>query len=234
MRIKFSRQRNKSMQLFTSSVGRKILVAISGQLMVLFVVVHLLGNSSIFIPGGINAYAEHIHALPPLVWAIRIVMLASALVHIYFGIQITLENKAANPSRYAVSRQLKATFSSKNMIWTGLLLGTFIIGHLLHFTLRMTPDIAPRLATLSMGPIFDVYSMVVGSFQHGAIAALYIAAMVVLSLHLNHGIQAFFQTMGWNSDRTLPVISKTGKVIAIIFMIGYSSIPIFILARILT
>jgi succinate dehydrogenase / fumarate reductase cytochrome b subunit len=139
------------MKLFTSSVGRKILVAISGQLMVLFVITHLLGNSSIFIPGGINAYAEHIHALPPLVWTIRIVMLASALIHICYGVQITLENRAAKPIRYAVNNQLKASFSSKNMIWSGVLLGIFIIGHLLHFTLRMTPDIAPRLAILSSG-----------------------------------------------------------------------------------
>jgi succinate dehydrogenase / fumarate reductase cytochrome b subunit len=222
------------MQLFTSTVGRKILVAISGQLMVLFVIAHLLGNSSIFIPGGINAYAEHVHALPPLVWSIRFVMLVAAMVHICFGVQITLENKAANPSRYAVNRQLKATFSSRNMIWTGVLLGIFIIYHLLHFTARVMPDVASRLSSLSSGTVFDVYSMVVGSFQHGAIAALYIAAMVFLFLHLNHGIQAFFQTMGWNNDRTLPVISRTGKVLAIIFLVGFCSIPIFILARILT
>ena len=209
-------------------------MAISGQLMVLFVIVHLLGNSSIFIPGGINAYADHLHALPPMVWSLRIVMLVSLLTHIYFGIQLTLENRGANPVSYAVNRKLKATFSSRNMIWTGVLLGIFIIGHLLHFTARVTPDIAPRLASLSSGPLFDVYSMVVGSFRHGAIAAIYVASMVVLFLHLNHGIQAFFQTMGWNNDRTLPAISRTGKVIAIIFLVGYSSIPIFILARILT
>jgi succinate dehydrogenase / fumarate reductase cytochrome b subunit len=222
------------MKLFTSSVGRKILVAISGQLMVLFVIGHLLGNSSIFFPGGINAYAEHIHALPPVVWSIRFVMLLSAVVHVCLGIQLTLENRGANPVTYAVNRKLKATFSGKNMIWTGVLLGIFIIGHLLHFTARVTPDMAPRLASLSGGPVFDVYSMVVGSFRHGAIAAIYVASMVVLFLHLNHGIQAFFQTMGWNNDRTLPVMSKAGRTIAIIFLVGYSSIPIFILARILT
>jgi succinate dehydrogenase / fumarate reductase cytochrome b subunit len=120
------------------------------------------------------------------------------------------------------------------MIWTGILLMAFISYHLLHFTARVMPDVASRLPSLSAGTTFDVYSMVVGSFRHGAIAALYIAAMVVLFLHLNHGIQAFFQTMGWNSDRTLPVMSKAGRAIAIIFLVCYSSIPIFILARILT
>ncbi len=222
------------MQLLSSSVGRKVLVAISGQLMVLFVIVHLLGNSSIFIPGGINAYAAHIHALPPLVWAIRAIMLAAIAVHIYFGIQLTWENRAANPSTYAVKKKLKANFASENMIWTGLLLGLFVIGHLLQFTFRVTPDVASRLSSLASGPEFDVYSMVVGSFQNGAIAAVYVAAMVVLFLHMKHGIQAFFQSMGWNNDCTLPVISRIGKAIAIIFLIGYSVIPVFILAHILT
>jgi succinate dehydrogenase / fumarate reductase, cytochrome b subunit len=222
------------MQLFKSTVGRKVIVAISGQMMVLFVIVHLLGNSSIFIPGGINAYAEHLHALPPLVWAVRALMLAFILFHIYFGIQLTLENRAAKPVSYAVNKKLKATFASENMIWTGLLLAVFIIGHLLQFTVRVTPDVASRLASLSSGKEFDVYSMVVGSFQNGAISLVYVAAMVVLFLHLHHGIQAFFQTMGWNTDSTLPVISRTGRIVALIFLIGYSLIPAFIFLRLLT
>jgi succinate dehydrogenase / fumarate reductase, cytochrome b subunit len=222
------------MQLFKSTVGRKIIVGISGQIMVLFVIAHLLGNSSIFIPGGINAYAEHLHALPPLVWSIRAVMLVLAVCHIYFGVQITLENRAAKPLAYAVNKKIKATFASENMIWTGLLLGIFIVGHILHFTARVTPDIAPRLSSLSSGAIFDVYSMVVGSFQHGAVALLYVTAMIVLFLHLVHGIQAFFQTIGWNNDRTMPAFACGGKVVAAIFLIGYSSIPAFIFFHVLT
>jgi succinate dehydrogenase / fumarate reductase, cytochrome b subunit len=222
------------MQLFRNSVGRKIIVAISGQMMVLFVIVHLLGNASIFIPGGINAYAEHLHALPPLVWTVRAVMLAIVVFHIYFGIQITLENRAANPRAYAVNKKVKATFASENMIWTGLLLGIFIVGHILHFTARLTPDIAPRLSSLSSGEVFDVYSMVVGSFQHGAVAFIYGTAMIVLFLHLVHGIQAFFQTMGWNNDSTMPAFTCGGKVAAVIFLLGYCSIPAFIFFRVLT
>jgi succinate dehydrogenase / fumarate reductase cytochrome b subunit len=222
------------MQLFRSTVGRKLVVAISGQMMVLFVIAHLLGNSSIFIPGGINAYAEHLHALPPLVWASRAVMLAMLLLHICFAILITLENRAAKPDAYAVNNKVKATFASENMIWTGVLLGLFIIGHILHFTARVTPDIAPRLSSLSSGAVFDVYSMVVGSFQHGAIAVIYVAAMIVLFLHLLHGIQAFFQTMGWSNDCTMPSIVRGGKVAAVIFLLGYSSIPAFIFFHLLT
>ena len=220
------------MQILTTSVGRKILMAITGQLMVLFVVVHLLGNSSIFIgPDGINAYAKHLHDLGPLVWVFRLVMLSLLTVHIIFGIQLTLENSAATPQAYAVKNQQKATFSSNNMIWTGLLLLAFICYHILQFTARVTPDIVKGVDALGR---YDVFSMVVTSFQKGGIAFIYVASMVVLFLHLNHGIQSFFQTMGWNSDKTLPVISKLGKVVAVIFLVGYSSIPVFILTGILS
>ena len=217
------------MQLFTSTVGRKILMAISGFLMVLFVVVHMLGNSTIFF-GGLNAYAEHLHALPPLVWAFRLVMLTFLTVHVIYGIQLTVENSAANPQGYAVKRQIKANFSSENMIWTGVLIFLFIGYHILHFTLRVTPDVA----TFAGQVPGDVFGMVVASFSHAAIALIYVAAMVALFLHLKHGIQSFFQTMGWASDRSLPVIVKIGAVAAVIFLIGYSSIPVSILSGILS
>lgn len=218
------------MRLLTSSVGRKILMAITGQLMVLFVVVHLLGNSTIFF-GWLNAYAEHLHAFPPMVWAFRLVMLIFVGVHACYGIMITLENKAANPGAYAVNRKLKANFSSENMIWTGVLIAIFVVGHLAHFTAKLTPDIVAN--TLPNGGI-DVFNMVITSFRHGIVSVLYIVAMIALFLHLKHGIQSFFQTMGWNNDCTLPVISKIGTVVSVIFLLGYSSIPLLILARILT
>lgn len=221
------------MQLFSSTVGRKILMAITGVLMVLFVVIHLVGNSSIFIPGGINAYAEHLHALPPLVWAFRIVMLAFILVHIIYGIKLTIENSAANPKGYAVKKQLKASFSSENMIWTGVLIAVFVLGHILHFTARVTPDISSRVSTLTTEHGFDVFGMVVGSFQNPVTSLLYIGAMIALFLHLRHGIQSFFQTMGWTNDSTLPVIAKVGTIAAVIFLIGYSLIPVSILTGIL-
>ena len=219
------------MQIFSSAVGRKILMAITGQLMVLFVVVHLLGNSSIFIPGGINAYAEHLHAFPPLVWIFRLIMLTFVGTHACYGIQISLENRAANPGAYAVNRKLKATFSSENMIWTGVLIMLFIIGHICHFTAKLTPDIVAN--RLPDGGV-DVFTMVVSSFHHGIVVVLYVAAMVALFLHLKHGIQSFFQTMGWNNDCSQPIIVKVGTVLSVIFLVGYSSIPLLILARILT
>ena len=217
------------MNFLQSSVGRKVLMAITGQLMVLFVVVHLLGNSTIFI-GLINSYAEHLHSLGPFVWLFRLAMLALVLIHAFFGIQVTLENRAATPSKYAVNKTLKVTLASSSMIWTGLILAGFIVYHLCHFTARLTPDVA-KYANDVPG---NVYGMVVGSFSHGFIAFIYVAAMVALCLHLFHGIQSFFQTMGWNNDKSLPLISTIGRALAVIFLLGYSSIPLFILAGILS
>lgn len=219
------------MRILNSSVGRKILMSVTGQLLIIFVLIHLIGNSTIFFgPNGINAYAEHLHSLPPLVWAFRLFMLAAIAVHICYGIQLTLENKAANPGAYAVKKQLKASFASENMIWTGLLLLAFIIYHLLQFTIHATPDIVVGLDAVNRP---DVFKMVVTSFSSGLISVLYAVAMVMLFLHLSHGIPSFLQTMGWNNEKTIPVFGAGGKLISAVLMLAYISIPAVILVGIL-
>ena len=219
------------MTILNSSVGRKILMSVTGQLLIVFVLIHLIGNSTIFFgPNGINAYAEHLHSLPPLVWGFRLVLLLVVGVHIIYGVQLTLENKAANPGAYAVKKNLKATFASENMIWTGLAILAFIVYHLLHFTARVTPDIVIGLDSVNRP---DVFNMIVTSFSNGLIALVYAAAMVMLFLHLSHGIQSFVQTMGWNNEKTLPAFGTGGKVVAAFLMVAYISIPAVILTGIL-
>jgi len=219
------------MRILTSSVGRKILMSITGQLLIIFVLIHLIGNSTIFFgPNGINAYAEHLHSLPPLVWAFRLFMLAAVAVHICYGVMLTLENKAANPGAYAVKRQLKASFASENMVWTGVLIGCFIVYHLIQFTIHGTPDVVVGLDTANRP---DVFRMVVTSFSNGLISLVYAAAMVMLFLHLSHGIPSFLQTMGWNNEKTIPVFGTGGKVISAVLMVAYISIPAVILAGLL-
>ena len=216
------------MRIFNSSVGRKLLMSISGQLLIIFVLIHLVGNSTIYF-GWINAYAEHLHSMPPVVWIFRAVMLLVVGTHICYGVMLTLENKTANPTVYAVKRQLKASFASENMIWSGLLLAAFIIYHLLQFTMHVTPDVALAASQ----PVVDVYKMVVTSFSNALIAVVYAIAMVMLFLHLSHGIPSFLQTMGWNNDKTIPVFGTAGKVIAAFLMLAYISIPATILVGLL-
>ncbi|MBI5483000.1 MAG: succinate dehydrogenase cytochrome b subunit [Deltaproteobacteria bacterium] len=227
------------MQLLTSSIGRKILMAISGQAMVLFAVIHLLGNSSIFgwLNGGINAYAEHLHSMPlPIIIGFRLVMLALVCIHIWFGIQLTIENRGGRPQQYAVKSTQKATFASENMIWTGLLLLAFLLYHLLHFTFQITnPESAAlrNMVALHGHAVPNVLGMVVASFKSFFGSFIYVGAMVVLFLHLSHGIQSFFQTMGWSCDKSQPLIVKFGTLVALVLFLGYVAIPLSIFVGIL-
>ena len=219
------------MRLFSDSIGRKAVVALTGLFMLLFIVTHLLGNSTIFAgPDGINAYAEKLHGLGPFVLVFRIFMAAMLCLHVIFAVLLTLENRAANPGKYAVKKMLKATFASETMIWTGLLLLAFIAYHLLQFTIRVTPDVVLGNDAKNR---FDVFTMVFSSLRITPIALLYVAAMVTLFLHLSHGIQSIFQTFGLNNDKTMPQFGALGKILSALFLVGYSAIPVLILAGIL-
>lgn len=219
------------MRLLSDSIGRKAVMAVTGLLMVLFVVMHLLGNLSIFAgANGINAYALKLHELAPVVWLTRIVMGVAVVLHVALSIQITLENEQANPTKYAVDRSLRATFAGKTMIWTGLVLGVFIVAHLLHFTVRAFPGTV--VGTDALGR-FDVFAMVVDGFRKASIALPYVAAMVALFLHLSHGFQSLFQTLGLSNDTLQPAYGTGGKVLSTIFLIGYAAIPVAILIHLL-
>ncbi len=219
------------MRLFSDSIGRKAVVAVTGLFMLLFVVTHLLGNSTIFAgPDGINAYAEKLRGLGPFVLVFRIFMAAMLVLHVIFAILLTLENRAANPGKYAVKKMLKATFAGETMIWTGLLLLAFIVYHLLQFTLHITPDVV--LGNDAKNRV-DVFTMVFSSLRITPIALVYVAAMVTLFLHLSHGIQSIFQTLGLNNEKTMPQFGMLGKLLSALFLVGYSAIPVLILAGIL-
>ncbi len=220
------------MRLFSDSIGRKAVMAVTGLLMVLFVVGHLLGNLSIFAgPDGLNAYAEKLHQIPALVWGTRVVMATAVVLHIVLSIQITMENSAAKPEKYAVRKTLRATFAGQTMIWTGVITGAFIGYHLLQFTFHVTPNLTLGTDALDR---FDVFSMVVDGLGRTLDAILYVVAMVSLFLHLSHGIQSAFQTLGLSNVKWLPRYGVAGKVAAGIFLVGFGSIPVLIFVGFLT
>jgi len=219
-------------RFWQSSAGRKILASITGLLMILFVVLHLIGNSTIYFHW-LNAYAAHLHALPAFVWAYRVFMLVVLSVHVFFGIQLKLENIEAKPLAYVCKRNLSATFASRNMIWTGTIIAIYLVYHLLHFTVQV---INPEFSAIQHADALgrpDVYEMVVRNFQNFSISLVYIFAMTALALHLTHGIQSLFQTLGLNTEKAMPVIIKAGAITAIILSLGYISIPLLVLAGVL-
>jgi succinate dehydrogenase / fumarate reductase cytochrome b subunit len=212
-----------------SSVGRKLIVAVSGVILILFVIGHLLGNLQIFLgPDWINGYAEHLRALGPLLWIIRAFLLLTVLVHIYYTIRLAIENRRARPSRYRRKEIVKATLASRTMVMSGIILLAFIIFHLLHFTLRTTD---PRFATLAMDPLghYDVYSMMVLGFLSPLVSGFYILAMFLLAFHLSHGSSSFFQSLGLTNQKLTPRLALAGRIFAWLLFFGYSSIPIAVL-----
>lgn len=211
----------------TSTVGKKIVMAITGQILVIFVIFHIAGNSSIFFRA-LNAYVVGLYGLPLFVWGGRAVLVAAFAFHIWYGTVLKLENHSAKPQAYALSHYLNATFAGRNMIWTGAFIITFLLYHLLHFTFQVTnPSIAADTHFDDLGRP-DVFMMVIRSFQHIDISLVYIVSLVALLLHLYHGIQSSFQTWGMNNDRTLPVIERTGMIAATILFLWYAAIPLSI------
>lgn len=221
------------MHLIQSTVGRKILMAVTGLLLLGFVSIHLLGNLSVFAgPDGINAYAVKLHSLGALVWVFRLAMLALFVVHITFGVMLSMENRTASPSNYAIKRYMKTTFSSESMLYSGLILLAFLIYHLLHFTVQITnPEISANTLPLDAAMRPDVFSMVVLSFQKVFISLVYIVGMLALFLHLSHGLSSFVQTFGLNNGPSHEKVTIGGKLVAVGFLLAYVAIPVLILAR---
>lgn len=215
------------MRLFSDSIGRKAVMAVTGLLLVVFLIGHLLGNLTIFRGAdGINAYAEGLHKLTPVVWGNRIVMGLAIVLHVILAITVTLENWAAKPDKYAVSRSLRATFASKNMIWTGVAIGAFAVYHLLQFTIRAAPP--PDLVGRP-----NVFAMVLAALTLAPITLVYVVAMVAVFFHLTHGIQSLFQTSGFSNAVMLPRYGIVGKLLSAVFLLGFGSIPVVILLQIL-
>ncbi len=217
------------MQLTQSSVGRKIIMAVTGIVLVSFVCVHLLGNSSMFFGAdAINAYAQKLHSLGPFVWVFRLVMLAAFAIHIVFGIQLTLENKAATPESNVQVKRLKTGFGAETMIVSGAVIFFFAVYHLFHFTVRVTnPEIYVPLGDQGM---VDVYFMVVNGFKSALPVIAYVAGLFFLFLHVSHGFQSVFQTLGLNNDKSLPVMGIFSKLVGFVLLVGYVSIPLLIVA----
>jgi succinate dehydrogenase / fumarate reductase, cytochrome b subunit len=207
-------------------------MAATGQMMIVFIILHVAGNSTIFF-GRLNAYAAALHALPILLWAVRIALVPVLLLHVFYAIQLKLENSDARPVDYLGKANRESTFAGRNMVWTGSFVGTFLIYHLLHFTIQVTNPAFAASRNMDANGRPDVFLMVARSFQHPGIAAVYLASVIALWLHLSHGIQSSFQTWGLNSDRSFPYIRKGSSFAAIVLFLAYAAIPVAIVTGLL-
>jgi succinate dehydrogenase / fumarate reductase cytochrome b subunit len=214
---------------YRSSIGRKMIIALTGVILMLFVVGHLLGNLQIFLgPRWVNDYAQHLRDLGPLLWLVRFVLLVSVLLHIYFTILLAIENRRARPLPYVKKENVKASFASRHMVVSGVVVLAFIIFHLLHFTGR---NFDPHFPLLKNDPLnhYDVYSMMVYGFQNVYVSSFYIIGLFLLTLHLTHGASSFFQSLGLNDKKLTPQLAFGARIFAWLLFIGYTAIPVAVL-----
>ena len=234
--------------LFRSTIGRKFLMAVTGVILVGFVIGHLVGNLQIFSPPDkINGYAEFLHGMGPLLWVVRLVLLASAVVHVWAAISLTLENnKARGQGRYAVKHTIQATLASRTMRLTGFVVLAFLVYHLLHFTIggvdanfkaglpkyTLTSDYhVLGLSVVKAGTaVSDVHTMMVRGFSNPIVSAFYILAIALLCFHLVHGFDSMFQTFGLRNGRWAQGLRKAALALAVLYFLGNLAIPAAILA----
>ena len=214
-----------------SSIGKKTIVAVTGIVLVLFVIGHMIGNLTVFFgPETINSYAMHLRNLGPLLWLIRLVLLTSVVLHIWFTMLVWKENMAAHPEKYAVFAPMKTTIFARTMRLTGLFLLAFIVFHLAHFTLLLVdPGYANYHADLHGREVHDVYRMVIVGFRNPLISLFYVVSMAFLAFHLNHGIGSLFQTLGITGQKMRSYYEIGAQILAWVLFVGYIAIPVSIL-----
>ncbi len=214
--------------LFSSSIGRKWIVAITGIVLVLFVIGHLLGNLSIFVgPDAMNAYAAFLKSTGELLWVVRIVLLTCVVLHIWLTITLWRENLAARPQKYAVKNDLGTTVYARLMRISGLTVLSFVLYHLAQFTWQaFNPEYKTWIDPQGR---HDVYRMVVTAFECPLVSGFYILSVGLLGMHLSHGIASLFQTLGLTTEKLRPVFEKGGLIVAWIIFLGFASIPTAVL-----
>lgn len=235
--------------LFRSSIGRKILMAVTGLVLIGFVIGHLVGNLQVFQdPDHINGYAQFLHQLGPTLWVARIGLLVAVVIHIWAATVLTLENRQARgPEGYGVKHTIRATLASRTMRITGYVVLAFILYHLAHFTFGQTGSATfkDNLARYTMQhdyrvagfpvvdagtQVLDVHSMVILGFQSPVVALFYIVAVALLSFHLLHGFDSMFQTLGLRSSRWSRGLRVVTVLFCTLYFLGNLAIPGAVLA----
>lgn len=222
------------LKVLNSQVGRKALVAVSGLLLVGFIITHLLGNLSLYLPEGtaFNAYALKLKDFGPLFYVGEVVLLSLFAAHALLAIGVTMKNKQARPVRYQGGYRSKGgpshwNLSSTKMIVTGGLLLFFLVAHVLQF--RFGPGVAEGYVTEIDGRMTrDLYRLVVETFSQPLYTIFYVFAMFLMGLHVRHGFWSAFQSLGAAHPKYTKMIHGLGVCLALILAAGFLFIPVWI------
>ena len=212
----------RTLRFWSTTNGKKAVMAVTGALLAGFVVVHLAGNLQIFLgPERFNDYARSLRELPALLWTARVVLLVAVCLHIWSTIQLAVVKNDARPIKYARHESFASTYASRTMYMSGPIIAAFVIYHLMQFT-------------FGVGGTYydpnDAYGNVIAGFRNAPIAIFYILAMGLLCLHLRHGLWSLFQTLGFHHPRYTPRLRTMAAVVALLIFFGFISIPVAVLS----
>lgn len=213
-----------------SSIGAKHVMAVTGLLLVLFAIVHMVGHLQMFGgPDMYNAYANFLQNLWEVKWPVRAGLLALLLIHVVVAVGLVAKNRRARPVGYAKYKPVMSSPFARAMIWSGLALFAFLTFHILHFTVGLVQP--EHFHTLDAKHRIDAYTMFVRGFQQPWVYGIYLAGMVLLALHLGHGAASWVQSLGWRHPK-YPA-EKLGLPIAIVLFVGYMVPPTAVLAGVI-
>lgn len=216
-----------------SSVGAKAVMAVTGVLLLLFVLAHMVGNLQVFSGREqLNAYAAFLKGLGPVLWALRLGLLACLVLHVWAATVVTRRNRAARPIEYQQKQDRVTTYAARTMVWSGILVLAFVVYHLLHFTLGIYDPAGAFDGRDAQGRP-DVYGMVIAGFQNVPTTIAYVVAQVILCVHIHHGASSLAQSLGARGRRNRRWTDLLGPGLAGLILLGNLSMPLAVVTGLL-
>jgi succinate dehydrogenase / fumarate reductase, cytochrome b subunit len=217
---------SRALTFYSTSIGKKVVMAITGLILFGFVIGHMLGNLQVFMGAKqMNAYAAMLKANATLLWGVRIVLLVGVILHIVAAVQLTRMSQRSRPEGYHYKDVIQADYAARTMRWSGPIIAVFVIYHLLHFT---TGSVHPQF------DVHDVYHNVISGFRVWPVSLFYIIAMVALAFHLWHGVWSLFQTLGLINPKSTKIIHRLAAIATLALVTGFISIPMAVLAGLIS
>jgi succinate dehydrogenase / fumarate reductase cytochrome b subunit len=215
---------HRAIRFYQASIGKKFVMAVTGVILFGYLVGHLLGNLQVYLGAErMDNYAAFLHATPTLLWSVRALLLVSVVLHIVASIQLTLLKRRARPAGYVKKEAVDSSYAARTMMWSGPIIAAFVIYHIL--------DLTTGAAGSAQFQDLRAYENLVYSFRRIPVSAFYIFSMVLLGMHLYHGLWSMFQSVGFSHPRYTPVIKRTAAWVAILMSAGFISIPVAVLTR---
>jgi succinate dehydrogenase / fumarate reductase cytochrome b subunit len=216
----------RALTFYGTSIGKKVVMAVTGLILFGFVIGHMLGNLQVFIGANqMNAYAATLKANVALLWGVRLVLLVAVILHIVAAVQLTRMSLRSRPEGYHYKDVIQADYAARTMRWSGPIIAVFVIYHLLHFT---TGSVHPQF------DVHDVYRNVIIGFRVWPVALFYVIAMVALAFHLWHGVWSMFQTLGLINPKSDQIIHRLAAIATLAIAFGFISIPMAVLAGLIS